>query len=206
MIKNIVFGILIFSFLAITSCSSGPKLKELNKDSVILAFGDSLTYGTGAEKENSYPSVLEKLISRKVINEGIPGEVSITGLKRLPEVMDKHQPSLMILCHGGNDILRKKDLNAAKNNIIKMIKLARERNIEVVLIGVPKFGLILSPAEIYNEIAEELKIPYEKDILSDVLQNPKMHSDPIHPNAAGYHKIAESIAVLLEKSGALKRP
>jgi len=191
-------------FLLLVSCSREPKLKKLPKNTLVLAFGDSLTFGTGATKEESYPSVLEKLISRKVINEGIPGEVSLDGLNRLPAVLDKHKPSLMILCHGGNDILRKKDLNAAKNNLIKMINLAKKRGIDVILIGVPKFGLILSVAKLYNDVAKETKIPFEKDIISTVLQNPKMHSDVIHPNATGYRKIAESIAQLLEKSGAVK--
>lgn len=186
------------------SCSSGPKLKELPKEAVVLAFGDSLTFGTGAQKEESYPSVLEKLISRKVINEGIPGEVSVNGLKRLPDVLDKHKPSLMILCHGGNDILRKKNLNTAKQNLIKMINIVKKRKIQVILMGVPKPGIILSPADFYKEAAEETKIPFEKNIISKVLQNPKMHSDPIHPNAEGYRKIAESIAALMEKSGAVK--
>ena len=194
---------IIFLFLS-GSCSSDPKLKKLEKEAVVLAFGDSLTYGTGAKKNESYPAVLAKLISRKVINEGIPGEVSLEGLNRLPSVLDKHNPSLMILCHGGNDILRKRDLNATKYNLIKMIKLAKKRGVEVVLIGVPEFGLLLSGAEFYKEVVRETKIPFEEDILGTVLQNPKMHSDAIHPNAQGYKKIARAVAELLEKSGAVK--
>jgi len=102
-------------YLLLFSCGQEqPQLDKLSKDAVILAFGDSLTYGTGAKPAESFPVILEKLSNRKVINAGIPGELSSSGLDRFPEVLDKQQPELVILCHGGNDILRKKILRKPK--------------------------------------------------------------------------------------------
>jgi lysophospholipase L1-like esterase len=56
----------------------------------------------------------------------------------------------------------------------------------------------------YREIAKELSIPVEEETLSSILANNSLKSDYIHPNAAGYHRLAESIATLLHKSGAIE--
>lgn len=70
-------------------------------DSIIIAFGDSITHGTCVSRQNSYPVVLQDILGIKVINEGVPGETISEGLKRLPGVVEKHLPQLVILCEGG---------------------------------------------------------------------------------------------------------
>ncbi len=75
---------------AISACSDSAKLQPLKADATILAFGDSLTYGTGTSKNKAYPAILEKLINHRVINVGIPGEVSRDGLVRLPRLLKEY--------------------------------------------------------------------------------------------------------------------
>lgn len=186
------------------ACTSGPELPRLSKDDVILAFGDSLTFGTGADPAQSYPAVLEELINRRVVNSGVPGEVTTEGLSRLTDVLERERPALLLLCQGGNDQLRRQNLQQMTNNIKEMIHLARQRGIAVVLIAVPEPGLFLSPSSIYMKIAKEMSVPIEEDALSDILSTRSLKSDFIHPNAAGYRRLAESIAVLLRKSGAIE--
>lgn len=189
--------------LLLLSCDSGVQLKPLSKNAVILALGDSLTYGTGAEREQAYPARLQSLISRSVINAGIPGEVTQSGLKRLPALLKKHRPELLILCHGGNDILRRYNLKQTKENLQQMIDLAKANNTQVVMIGVPQFGIFLSAAPFYKELAETNQLPLENDALSMILKKSSLKSDQIHPNADGYTVLAEQIHVLLKASGAL---
>ena len=189
---------------SIVACGDDPApLAKLAPDAVILAFGDSLTYGTGARDYQSYPAVLGERSGREVINAGIPGEETTQGLRRLPGALDRYQPDLLVLCHGGNDILRKRDPDTTIANIREMILMARERDIPVVMLAVPNVGLFLSSADFYQDIAEDLQVPIEDDILADVLGDNRYKSDHVHPNAAGYARIAEAVETLLTEHGAL---
>lgn len=184
-------------------CGKPPTLPKLGADAVILAFGDSLTRGTGAAEGESYPVVLARLSGREVINAGIPGEVSADGLARLPAALDEHQPDLLILCHGGNDFLRRLDPGETADNVRRMVRLAQERGIGVLLIGVPQFGLFLNAAPLYGEVAGETGVPLVREIIPDVLGERSLKSDTVHPNAAGYRKIAEAVHAALQDAGAL---
>jgi len=180
-----------------------PQLPLLAPDAVILSFGDSITYGTGAAPEESYPAVLERLTGRRVINAGVPGELSGAGLKRLPKLLDEHAPALLILCHGGNDLLRKRDPQEIAANLRAMIHLAREKGTTVVLLGVPEPGLFLKSARLYGDIAEEYSLLFLANALPNIEADAKLKSDPIHPNGKGYDKLARTIYALLRASGAV---
>jgi acyl-CoA thioesterase-1 len=187
----------------LVACTASPRLAALPPDAVVLAFGDSITYGTGASPDESYPAVLARLTGRTVINAGVPGEVTAEGLARLPGTLEKYHPALMILCLGGNDFLRRLDERQAADNLRGMVKLAREKGVAVVLLGEPKLGLDPAPPAWYREIAREFDAPYEGKALQRILTKKALKSDYIHPNAEGYRVLAEGIAALLKKSGAL---
>ncbi len=180
-----------------------PMLPRLAASDVIVAFGDSLTYGTGAAEHESYPAVLAQLIGREVIRAGVPGEVTAQGLQRLPQVIEEFQPKLVIVCLGGNDMLRKVSTAEIKSNLRAIIKTLRDRGIAVVLLGVPQPALITSAPEFYGELAKEFAIPYDGKTVTSVLYSPDMKADPIHPNAKGYRRLAEAVAELLRKAGAI---
>jgi lysophospholipase L1-like esterase len=198
--------LVVAAFFACTqiACGDDARLPPLETDSTILAFGDSLTYGTGTSRNNAYPAVLEKLIDHRVINAGIPGEVSEKGLARLPGLIEKYHPGLIIICHGANDILRKLDREKTRNNIQQMITLARENDAEVVLIAVPEFSLFLTAAPMYQVLADKNQVPLASDILGDIIGNNSLKSDHVHPNARGYRRLAENIRSLLIDSGAIE--
>ena len=190
--------------IAIAGCGDkGARIAKLPADAVVLAFGDSLTFGTGATPDKSYPALLERKIGRKVVVSGIPGEVSAAGLARLPDVLDEIAPKLLILCHGGNDMLRKLSTRQAADNIRAMVALARSRGMDVMLLGVPSPGLLLSTAEHYDEIAKELRLPYEGKAIARILSDSSLRTDVAHPNAEGYQRLADAVADLLKKSGAI---
>ena len=197
-------ALLLSLLLLLSACAEPPpQLQPLTDDDTIVAFGDSLTFGTGTRADNSYPAVLGRAIGHEVVRSGVPGEETPQGLKRLEQVLDQYQPRLLLLCEGGNDILGHMPDSAIKANLASMIRLARSRGSEVVLLGVPKFGLLLKPAPLYAELAEEFHLPYLANSISDVLATPKLKSDQVHPNAEGYQHIAADMAALLRESGAI---
>ncbi|MBW2080627.1 MAG: arylesterase [Deltaproteobacteria bacterium] len=198
---------LLFPIVALAllySCGKDtPRLPKLSEDAVILAFGNSLTYGNGAERNESYPAILENLSGKRIVNAGIPGELSAKGLQRLSEILNEHEPELLLLCHGGNDLLRRHELAKTAINLKKMVLMARERGVSVVLIGVPRLGFTLKTADFYNQIAEEMELPFEDSILEEILSNRDLKSDTIHPNREGYRLMAEAVYNLLKQTGAL---
>lgn len=200
----VVLAALIAAFLlALPACSRSPRLAPLPSDAVVLAFGDSLTYGTGARPEESYPAVLERLIGRRVVNAGVPGEVTGEGKGRLPALLDGEHPALTIICLGGNDFLRRLDEKETEANLREMVRTARERGSAVLLVAVPRLGFGLEVPELYRRVAREAGVPLDRKALERILTDRSLKSDPIHPNAAGYRELAEAVAKALRQAGAV---
>lgn len=190
--------------MLLVACSKTPQLSPLPPDGIVMAFGDSLTVGTGAGEQESYPAVLSRLIGRTVVNRGIPGEISDQGVQRLAGLLDRERPALLILCHGGNDLLGQFEHNFIAGNLRAMVKMAQDRNIRVILVAVPCPGITLKPPQLYHDVALEFNIPLERNIFPKVLSRSSLKSDAIHPNAAGYRMVAEALATLMKKSGAVQ--
>lgn len=195
------FALFVALFLA--ACSHGTALPRLNAEDVILAFGDSLTYGTGAVSHASYPAILSTLLNRPIVNAGMPGETTTEAIARLPQVLEQHRPKLVLLCLGGNDMLRKTPPSTIEQNLRAMIRTMQAGGASVVLIGVPEPKPFGGAPAFYADLADELKLPYEGAAFNEVLRNPSLKSDPIHANAAGYRLVAERLAELLKSAGAL---
>lgn len=209
--KNITPFILLGMCFFASSCSSPPEneLSPLPPNATILAFGDSLTSGFGSgglgqtDPAASYPALLQQQTGLNVINAGTPGEISQQGLQRLPQLLKNYSPDLVIICHGGNDLLQKLPEAHLKHNIIKMTELCISHGAQVLLVAPPSPGLLLRPTPIYKDIAEEMGIALEPTALSDILQDGALKSDYIHPNRKGYKLLADAIFNLLESRGVL---
>jgi len=198
----IIAVLLIFMFVSIGKKESS--IKTLNPQDKILAFGDSITYGYGASSDESYPSVLSSLTGHKVINAGVNGETSQEGLVRLPKLLEDDSIKLILLCFGGNDILQRKSMSKLKNNLKMMVQMAEKKNIAIILISVPNIGLFgLSSLKLYEEVANEEDIFIINGMLAEILSDPSLKSDQIHPNALGYEAIAKKIYEKIKEGGFL---
>ena len=181
-------------------CGRHPRIARLAESSVVVAFGDSLTAGTGASITESYPSVLADMIGCRVVNAGVPGEESSAGLRRLPTVLQKERADLIILCEGGNDMLGKQADEIIRRNLDAMVSMAHDAGADVILIGVPRPGLRLKVPPFYQQIADQNGVPCDSETIAQVLSSPSLKSDYAHPNAAGYRRLAEAIAALIRAS------
>ncbi len=197
----------VFLSLAIISgCGEEkPSLTPLSQTSTILAFGDSLTYGTGTTIDRSYPSILSRLTGIKTINDGVSGEITARGKIRLKTSLRKYHPDLVILCHGGNDLIQKVDQQQTQKNLDEMINMIKKTGADVILIAVPEPSLLLKPAPFYRELAEKYSLPLEEKVLSTILANRNLKSDSVHPNESGYLQMAFAIANLMVETKAIKQ-
>ncbi|MGI9324174.1 MAG: GDSL-type esterase/lipase family protein [Pseudomonadales bacterium] len=193
---------ILLTMLLQAACSDSNR-QPLVENAVVLAFGDSLTKGKGVGAQDSYPSELSRLIHRPVLNYGVSGETTSEGLRRLPDVLLKTTPNLMILMHGGNDILRNIRRSETRDNLAAMIELGLSRGTQVVLIGIPEKSLFSSSAPQYLELAEEYGLAFDDTIISTLLKKSEMKSDMLHFNKAGYSAVADRIHELLQSEGLL---
>lgn len=190
---------ILFLMFFLSACDRGQIFHKLRPNSVILAFGDSLTFGTGADPGMAYPEQLQRMTARNVFNAGLEGELSADGVRRLPQVLEEVDPDLVILCHGGNDLLQHLDQQQLRANLRLMFEAVNQRGIPMVMVAVPQANMLVSDATMYKELADELNIPLIEGVLGEILADRELKSDQVHPNSAGYRKLSEAIADLLFK-------
>ena len=185
-----------------------PLLQAVPAGATVLAFGDSVTYGTGAQAGQDWPSLLAGMSGWNVVNAGIAGDTAAQGKNRLPELLATHSPKLLIIEIGGNDFLRRTPPSTVKADVRHMIEQAQAAKVQVVLVAVPAPSLLgivaknLSDAPLYAELGDEKNIPVIANVFADVLATEALRADPIHPNAAGYRRMAEGIYAALRGFGA----
>lgn len=190
---------------ALTACSKTAPHAALPEGSTILALGDSLTAGYGADAEAAYPAVLAGLTGWQIINGGVSGNTSAQALARLPALM-RRQPQLVLVSIGGNDFLRKVPEADTRSNIRQIVQQIKAAGVPAVLVAVPYFttGALfgrLSEHPMYEELAAELNVPLLKGAWAEVLGDKKLKSDQIHANAQGYRVFAEKMWAFLKQQG-----
>ena len=174
---------------------------------MVLAFGDSVTHGTGARKGEDFPSLLAQSTGWNVVNAGVPGDTAREARGRITGMLQKHEPDLVIVELGGNDFLRRQPASQVKEHLREIINAVRRSGAVPVLVAVPEFSVFgasvgsLSDSPIYEELAEEERILLIDNIFSEVLSDEGLRADRIHPNAMGYRKMADGIAAALTEAG-----
>jgi acyl-CoA thioesterase I len=178
--------------------------------STVLALGDSITFGTGADSASAYPAQLSALTGWNVVNAGVPGDTAAQAAERLPALLLEHRPALVIISAGGNDFLRRVPTTETEAALRIAMTSARDAGAQVLLVAVPQpsvgaaIGASLSDHPLYAKLADELKLPLHANGWAKVLGDAKLRSDQIHANAAGYRAFAEGLTATPRDMGCLK--
>ncbi len=204
-------SLLAVALAPLTACGrKTPRAQAVPAGATVLALGDSLTSGVGASSDTAYPAVLQQLTGWKVVNGGVSGDTSAQALARLPGLLQQHQPALVIVSIGGNDFLRRQTTSDTRTRVRQICEQARAGGAQVLLVAVPELSLLaaagrLSDHALYEEIADELKIPLHRKGWSAVLADARLRSDQIHANATGYAQFAQGLVDTLRDTGLLAR-
>lgn len=162
-----------------------------------VAFGDSLTAGTGVPSESSYPAQLGRRLGVDIVNLGVSGDTTADGRARLPEALQLN-PRVVLLCLGGNDSLQREPLDQTFANLAALVDAFQQTGAFVVVLGVRSASVLDQHRRRFARLAREKRVLLVPDILDGVLGTSALMADPLHPNEAGYARIAERIATALE--------
>lgn len=177
----------------------GPDITNLNSSGTsIVAFGDSLIYGTGASKGNDLVSLLSRSTGTAIKNLGVPGNTTADALSRIDEVT-ANDPRIVILLLGGNDYLRGVPADQIFTNLGKIITALQEDGAAVLLLGVRGGIFTDSFAERFEELAVTYKTGFVPDVLNGLLGKSAYMADAVHPNDAGYQEIAARVEPVLRE-------
>lgn len=169
------------------------------KGAHIMAVGDSLTEGIGAtSKQTSYIGILQKRLNITIDNKGVSGATSMDVLRRLPRDILPAHPDIVILFIGSNDYLQQVPEQETFQNLRTIISRLQENGVLVVLIGARGGALHDTFADDFAALAQQSGSAFVPKILDGILGDPKFMTDQVHPNDAGYMKIADKIAPTLE--------
>ena len=179
----------LLAYFLLTSCG-GPEPVPLSGENIIC-FGDSLTFGTGAPRDKSYPAQLAKMIGHPVINSGIPGDTTARALQRLERDVLSKSPRIVLITLGGNDLKNGVGKKVAFKNLAEIVEAIQTKGGLVVMGGIKLLIWDRGYEEEYEKLAEETGALLIPNILGGLMGNEELMHDTIHPNAAGYKIMAK---------------
>ena len=197
-----------FALLLLCGLSACSKPETaLPVQTTVLILGDSLTQGVGASSaQSSYPALLKQQTQWNIINGGVSGNTSAQALARLPELLQQHQPKLVIISIGGNDFLQRLSNSDTQANIAQSIALSQQSGAQVLLVAVPELTLAAAVGHpndhaMYAQLAQSHQVYLLEDAWSDVLADDSLRADPVHANDAGYQAFSKLLVKRLQQIG-----
>ncbi len=187
---------LLLASLLLTACG-GPEPVTLRGDNIIC-FGDSLTFGTGAPRDKSYPAQLAEMIGQPVINSGIPGDTTDRALRRLERDVLSKSPRIVLITLGGNDLKNGVDKKTAFKNLKDIVDTIQASGALVVFGGIRLLFWDRGYEEEYEKLAAETGALLVPDILGGLMGHEELMHDTIHPNGAGYKIMAQKFYTRIE--------
>ncbi|WP_213381301.1 arylesterase [Allochromatium tepidum] len=176
---------------------------------VVLVLGDSLSAGYGIDTERGWVARLAERIERnglphRVVNAAVSGETTAGGLTRLPALLDRHRPAVLVIALGANDGLRGWGFDVIRENLTRLVVQGREAGARVLLIGVrlpPNYGVSYTDGfqAVFMEVAAEQGVPLVPALLKGVAEDwGLMQADGLHPTAEAQERLLDNVWPTLE--------
>ncbi|CAC9170624.1 Acyl-CoA thioesterase I precursor [Comamonas aquatica] len=156
-----------------------------------------------------WPSLLAERTGWEVTNGGVSGDTSAQGLARLPALLQEHAPRLVIVGLGGNDFLRRAAPGTTREALAQIVRSIQAANAQAVLVAIPQPSLMAAagatPSDhpLYQELAQELKVPLIANLWGPILGDASLRADQVHANAQGYAAFAQALEQALRRQGLL---
>ena len=179
----------------------------------ILVVGDSLSAEYGLARGTGWVALLQKQLTQQkpgveVINASISGDTTSGGRSRLPALLQKHQPSHVVIELGGNDALRGLPMAMTQDNLQAMTRQAQAAGAQVTLLGMqmpPNYGpgMARQFEAAYAQVAKSQKAALVPFFLKGIGDDPEplkwFQADRIHPNEAAQPRMLANVWPTLKK-------
>lgn len=186
-----------------------PLSVQAAAEDTIVILGDSLSAAYGMEVSESWPSLLQQRLDEdghayRVFNSSIAGDTTQGGLARLPRLLEKQQPAIVMIELGGNDGLRGLPIDVTRANLASMIEQSRSIGAQVILAEIripPNYGRTYTQQfnALFHELAEQEGVTLLPFLLEDIALEPGMMlADGIHPTAAAQAVMLDEVWLVLE--------
>lgn len=187
------------------ACAKGPDTRA-----AVLVVGDSLSAAHNIPAASGWVTLLQQRVKQQItpppaiINASISGETTAGALTRLPGLLEKHRPSVVVIELGGNDALRGLTPAQLRGNLEKMIVASQKAGAKVLLLGIdvpPNYGPAYRQRlrQTYAELARQYDVPLLPFLLEGVALKPNlMQADGLHPTAAAQPQVLENVWPLLK--------
>lgn len=176
---------------------------------VVLVLGDSLSAGYGLTQGQGWVWLLQDRLKtldypHRVLNASISGDTTGGGLARLPRLLARERPEVLIIELGANDGLRGHGFEQIRENIGRLIESGRRAGAKVLLVGArlpPNYGAAYSQGfqALYRDLAVEYDVALTPRLLADVAEDRRwMQPDGLHPTAAAQPRLLDNVWPQLE--------
>jgi acyl-CoA thioesterase-1 len=174
------------------------------QNNTILVLGDSLSAAYGLRPEQGWVALLQKRLESQgygysVTNASVSGETTSGGLQRLPRALSVHKPSIVVLELGANDGLRGLPVSTTRQNLTRIIELAKQAGAQVLLVGIripPNYGPRYTEQfyDSFGELAKTHNLPLVHFLLEKMALNAQlMQADGLHPAAPAQPMILDTV-------------
>lgn len=201
-----------FIAAAVVCCSVGPAVAAAG--STVLVVGDSISAEYGLKRGSGWVALLEKKlaadkVSARVVNASISGDTTSGGRSRLPSLLEKHRPQVVVIELGANDALRGLPLDMTEDNLGHMASAARAAGARVLLLGMqmpPNYGTDYANrfAALYQKVAKANQaglVPFLLKGVADAADPTALfQADRIHPKEEAQPQLLANVWPELKKT------